>query len=134
MGKILKFLTVILILIGLCGCRQDAPNPPPQLITGVYILYRQNGDILERQYTDPQKIDEVLFYLLKLHPYGIADRNPERVAGPTYYIELQLSDGQRHVYRQRADRYLSRDCQAWRLVNPKKAAALYPLLAQLPGD
>lgn len=135
MGKIWKISFLLFAVLFLFpGCaKKDAIAPMP-LVTGVLVTCKQDGEVLERRYTDPDKVDAVLHYLLRLHPYGVADRDPERVCGDVYKIEVLLSDGEKHIYRQRADRYISKDCQVWRLIDPTRAAELYPLLEAMQSD
>ncbi len=127
-------LLVLAVLLLLPGCRKEEAPKEVVLVTKITVICRQEGDVLARHYTDPQKMDAILHYLLRLKPYGFAERDPESVRGPAIEIQTDLSDGSRHIYRQRADRYFSKDSQAWELIDPKRAAMLYPLLEQMESD
>ena len=117
------------------GCRKQTPPAAPlRLITGVQITEEIPGNPILHQYTQPQQIDAIIVYLSGLRPYGIADRNPERVSGAAYRIEVFFSDGTSRIYRQRANRYFSKDCRTWRLIDPQKGAYLQELLQQTPSS
>ena len=135
MRKIAKICCALLaVLFLLPGCSQKSHSKPLVLVTKVTVTSQKNGDILQWYYTDPEKIEAVMHYLLRLKPYGFAERDPELVCGPFFEIKVALSNGKSHIYRQRADRYISKDCQTWELIDPKRAAMLYPLLEQMESD
>ncbi len=89
---------------------------------------------MEVIYTQPQKMETILYYLRSLEDLGSADTDPERIMGDRFKITVIYSDGSRRLYRQQADRFLSRDDRPWRTVDPQKAALLYPLLVSMPPD
>ncbi len=129
MGKIRKKVMLLLpVIFLLSGCR-SAPEPAPvPIVTGIRVQCLESGATARWEYTDPQKMEPLLVYLASLHPYGIAERNPEQVIGKAYRIDIFMSDGANHIYRLRADRYYSKDSAPWRLVDPKQAALLPQIL------
>ena len=85
-------------------------------------------------YTDPDKIESILLYLRHLKRKGTAQVDPERVEGDHYEILLHYSNGERRVYYQHADQYLSQDYKPWERINPEQAKNLLPLLKSMPSD
>lgn len=132
MQKIKKLLLVISLLF-LTGC---APLSPPanRFVTGVQVQLHRSGQQLQRTYTDPQKIETVLYYLRALDAQRPAPFDPERLDGARCRIDLQYSDGTtKHIF-QVADRFLSEGFHPWKWVDPKKTAFFYPLLKSMPSD
>ena len=76
----------------------------------------------------------VLIYLRLLKPFGKPEKDPDTVDADIYEITVQLSDGNKRVYRQKAHRYFSRGQQQWERIDPERAAGLYTLMRQLPSD
>lgn len=138
METIKKIFWILMGGMLLCGCSANAqgpePTPPLCVVTQVDVTCRSPGDILERHYTQPQKMEAVLNYLRLLEYRGQADCDPEQLIGNAYKIMVQLSDGCSHCYYQRADQYLSRDRKPWERIDPDQARQLYLLLVELPGD
>lgn len=128
----------ILVLIVACtvlliGCEEEKPPEIP-LVTGVEITCRHGEQTIQRTYTKPEKVQRFLYYLRRQQTMGYTDRNPERIAGDAAWIEVKLSDGQSRVYRQRADRFWSKDCQRWKKIDEAWGRRLYRMLILIPSD
>ena len=123
----LSFLFLVFLLTG-CEKSPDA-SPVPRYVAQVDVR-----GTLQRKYTAPEKMSSVLNYLRLLEGGGSPDTDPERITGDVYEITLSLSDGTRRVYRQRANRYLSRDSHPWERIDPELASRLSPLLEALESD
>lgn len=132
MEKIRKLLPVLLCLI-FTGCAKPK-NSECRLVTGIHVQAIQGQQRLERDYTDPQKMEVILSYLRALKNKTPALSDPERYAGRRYRIRLQYSDGTSRQIFQRADRFLSENLGPWQEVEGNKAIFLFPLLKSLPGD
>lgn len=135
MGRSWKILLPCLclpVLLGGCSREERATQVP--VVTQVEIVSIQEGTRIERCYTGQQKIVPVLNYLRMLDDQGRTDVDPERVFGDVYRIRICLSNGKEHVYWQRADRYVSRDRHAWRLVDSEQAKQLHGILQETPSD
>lgn len=89
---------------------------------------------MTRQYSQPHKIQPVLQYMRLLKREGHADTDPEMLIGDRFDITLYYSDGQRKIYRQRSNRYLSRNCAPWEKIDQDQAQRLYPMLQAMPSD
>ena len=79
-------------------------------------------------------MQSVLLYLRLLKPFGKPDTDPELVAAPVFEITVQLSDGQRHIYRQKDHRYFSKNALPWENIDPARASGLYALMRHYPSD
>lgn len=126
MQKLRKFSLLLCCCLLFGGCK--AGQKPLRLVTKISIT-DQTG--FTHQYTQPQAIETILYYLRSLDTLGLPDTDPERIIGDHYRILLEYSDGQRSVYHQRANRFLSRDSHPWQKVSPQQAALLGPLLKGL---
>ena len=87
-----------------------------------------------RHYKSPEKIQKLLHYIRTLRPKGKADIDPEILGGNACKIILYYQNGQRQIYYQRSDRYLSVDAHPWERIKPEQAEKLYPLLEEMPSD
>ena len=126
--KMKKLLSVFICLL-LAGCTVP-PTEKSRIVTQIRI--EANSPDLCRAYTDPQKMETILYYLRSLKRGRAASTNPERFAGTNFHIELHYSDGSnRHVF-QRADRFLSEEFQPWQEVS--YGAFLTPILQNMPND
>lgn len=123
MVKFVKFSTVLLCCLFLCAC-QKTPSAP-RLVTQVTVT---DGNGQSRDFTDPRKVETILYYLRSLAPLGKPKTDPERIMGENYRIDVAYSDGSKSIYRQRANRFLSRDSHPWQTVDSRKASILRPLL------
>lgn len=132
MVKFRKILPLLLCLL-LTGCSRP-PKPESRLVTGIQVQATRDGQVLERSYTDPQKMETVLYYLRALNDRQPVSTDPERFAGRHYRISLSYSDGSTRLIFQHADRFLSEGFGPWQRVDQNKAAFLYPLLQSIPGD
>lgn len=133
MGRSGKILCLLLFCFTLCGCQSNGPQVP-RLVTQIQIVGVHQNIPVEVIYTNPQKMETILYYLRSLEDLGRADTDPERIMGDRFKITVSFTDGSKSVYRQQADRFLSRDGRPWQAVDPQKARMLYPLMAALPAD
>ena len=126
MRTVPKLSLIFCCCLLLSGCK--ASEKPLQLVTKVSVT-DQTG--LTRHYTQPQQMETLLYYLRSLGAQGRPNTDPERILGEHYLIRLEYSDGQTSIYRQRANRFLSRDSRPWQIISPKRAALLKPLLQSM---
>lgn len=133
MGKAWKFSILFLCVIFLWGCQPKKPQSP-RLVTMIRVSGVHQDIPLDVIYTQPQKMETLLYYLRSLEELGQAETDPERIMGDRFQITVSYSDGTRQIYRQRADRFLSRNDRPWKNVDPQKASLLYPLLMSMPAD
>lgn len=133
MGKYKIIIPVFLCSL-LLGC--SAPKEPSanKLVTDIQIQCRNGQAVLQRHYSDAQKMEVVLSYLRALHRRQPTDVDPERLEGPQFKIYLTYSDGTERYIFQRSDQFLSVDFGPWQAVEQNTAAFLYPLLQSIPGD
>lgn len=126
MRNLRKLSFIFCCCLLLSGCKGG--KKPLQLVTKVSVT-DQTG--LTRHYTQPQQMETILYYLRTLDAQGKPNTDPERISGEHYLIRLEYSDGQTSIYRQRANRFLSRDSRPWQIICPKRAALLKPLLQSM---
>ena len=114
------------------GIRRKATRP--HTVTQIQIVCCRGENTLTRHYTQPHKIQPVLHYMRMLKREGAADTDPERLTGDRFDITLYYSDGQHRIYRQRSNRYLSKNCAPWEKIDQQHAQLLYPMLQAMPSD
>ena len=130
----MKKLWVVFLLILLTGCSAEAQTPAPELVSAVHVRYAYKRRVLERTYTDVEKMDMILHYLYALTPSGTAREDPEQLWDDDCRITLLLSNGKKRLYLQRGGRYLSVDHGAWHKIDPKQGSKLFPLISAMEGD
>lgn len=130
MGKI----WVLAVLLVLSGSIPKEPIRPLRVVTQVRIDGYHGQQQVCRCYTQPEKIEAVLNYLRMQENKGMAQIDPERIVGDAYTVDVCLSDGQHHIYYQRADRYLSRDYHPWQRIDEEQAQIFYELLQENSSD
>lgn len=129
-----KILVLFILCVGmLLGC-QEKNEPEISLVTGVEITCRHGDETIHRIYTQPGKVQRVLYYLRLQETKGYARVDPERILGDAAWIRVQLSDGKQRVYRQRADRFVSRDCHRWKRIDESWGRRLYSMMLLIPSD
>lgn len=133
MGKIQKILCLCLLCPLLTGCRAQTEEPLA-LVNRIQISGHSHNAPFGAVYTNPSKMETLLFYLRGLNPHGTPNTDPERIAGDHYRISISFTDGTRHIYRQQANRFVSVDAHPWQKVDPQKGAMLPLLLGILPPD
>ena len=133
MGKYWKLLILLILGLLLTGCQPKAPEKP-RLVHEILITGVHQDAPLEIFYSDPRKMEAILYYLRSLEDLGRPDTDPERIMGDRFKITVSFTDGSQNVYRQQADQFLSRNSHPWRIIDSNKAKLLYPLLAGMPPD
>ena len=103
-------------------------------VTHADITWQTEHHRHHRHYRSPDKIQKLMHYLRTLRPKGKADTDPEILSGNSCKIVLYYQNGQRQVYYQQADQYLSVDAHPWERILPAQAKKLYDLLEEMPGD
>lgn len=133
--QFLRKLSILLFLLSqlLTGtvCAQGSGL---NMITQVKIVCRKENTTVTRRYVQPHKIQAVLNYLRLLKCSGRTDTDPEQLAGDSFEIALYDARGQRTIYRQRANRFFSKNAQPWKRISPEQASLLYNLISSIPSD
>lgn len=133
-----KLFLIAFFLCILSGCSKinSAENNSAlyRVVDRIDISSYHEGTLEQFSYSTPQKMESILFYLRQLDYQGKAHTDPERICGDSYQITVIVSDGTTRNYRQRANRYLSRDHHPWECIDPKQAEILYPLLQSMSSD
>lgn len=137
MKKAIKlFILFCFSAVIMCGCGTN--NTPAQplcrVVTQVDISCRKEHMLIQRHYTDTEKMEYVLLYLRLLKPLGKPDTDPDALDKDVYEITVHLSDGNRRIYRQKAHKYFSWDSRPWEMINSAQASGLYALMEHLPSD
>ena len=121
------------LLTGVTPPQKAAPAPSNLVVQITATTYTEDLTLV-RRYTDPKKIETILYYLRSLHPREIPETDPERYLGAHYKLTLEFSDGGKNIYRQYTHRWLSKNSRPWQRIDPEKGELLAALLDVLPGD
>jgi len=130
-------LYVVLLVVIVSGCSREYSKNVPQpmkVVTEVDVTRHKGEEVLRWQYTSQDKMEAILLYLRLLPRGETAQVDPDQVAGDNYEIALHYSNGDRRMYYQHADRYLSVDYKPWEKIEPQDARKLQRLLALMPSD
>ena len=131
--KISLFFVACFAAACLCGC-QKSKRQLCRYVTQVDIYCDHDGLPIHRSYTDTEKMEAALLHLRLLRPGGAPLVDPETVDADLYEICVILSDGERHVYKQKDHRYFRSEGNGWQTIPPEQAAGLYTLLRHYQSD
>jgi len=128
-----SFLFILVIAVLLTGC-QNRSKPLCRFVTQIDITCSHDGTVLQRRYTDNNKMQAVLLYLRLLRtdiPYfDLPDTKP-----PTeFQIIVSLSDGAQRVYAQKDYRLFKSGQSGWLGIQPEQAMELYRLVYFFESD
>ena len=116
MGKYGKISAVLLLAASLLtGCKKE-PVQQPRTVTAVDV----QGSI-QRHYTQPEKVHNLLNMLRLLEFDGFTSLNPAYLPGDDFVITLEFSDRSTKVYRVHGSRFLCRPNGNWEKVDRNRA-------------
>lgn len=136
-----KNLCVLILLYLLpmwVGCAHRPSEKPPleayRVVTQIDVVYHKKPIVSEGSFSDPEKMQKILFYLRRISPYGMPADDPEQSAGSDFYITLRYSDNTQKTYQQRDDRFMRIDSGPWKRIDPKEAVMLSQILGTMESD
>ena len=129
--KIICVFCLCCVLFSACAPK-EIPHPLCRVVTEIDIVCDHPKAQIRRHYTSSQKMQYVLIYLRLLDPKNTTAYPP--ATEEVYHIQILFSDGSHRTYRQTAHRYLSRDNEPWKSIDPGSASGLYSLMRKLPSD
>ncbi len=135
--QIFRKLSIILLMPMLLVSTAHAAggqDSRPHYISQIQVICHRGSTTISRAYIQPHKMEEILNYLRILDCNGNADTDPERIVGDSFVITLYDSSGQRQIYRQRANRFLSKNSHPWETIDTEQAKRLYPLILSMLSD
>ncbi len=131
MKRFFIFVSVLILLVGYYLFPAKAVSG---FVSHADVTWQTEHHRHHRHYNSPEKIQKIMHYLRTLRPKGKADIDPEVLDGNSCKIVLYYQNGQRQVYYQQADQYLSLNSHPWERVQPVQAKKLYRLLEEMPSD
>ena len=131
-----KFLILPVILSALLwgAINVSAKGNDLSLITQIRINCHRENTTVTRVYVQPHKIEAVLNYLRLLKISSPASCDPEYLSGNSYEIILYDAAGHCSIYRQKANRFFSKNSNPWKKIMPEQASLLDPLIRSIPTD
>ena len=132
----MKYFSLLLIFLLFSGCSRvvDDRESALRMVVQIDVSCSQDGESIHRSYTSENKMEAMLLYLRLLKSQGPAKTDPEQLIGPACEIVVRFSNGQRRIYRLRADRFLSTDSHPWQSVDQTHAQKLYKLVMLMNSD
>ena len=133
---LLILLSMIFLSIAGCSHAPLRPSEPEEfrVVTQIDVLYQKEPLVSEGNFSDPEKMQKILWYLRSISPYGTPTDDPEQVSGSDFYITLHYSDNTKKVYQQRDNRFMRIDNGPWKRIDPKKAVMLSQILGTIDSD
>lgn len=128
------FLIISFLISAGCTAAQSKPTEEYRIVTQIDVMYHKKPIVSEGSFTDPEKMQKILYYLRKISPYGTPSDDPEQVQSSDFYITLCYSDNTKKVYQQRDDRFMRVDGGPWKRIDPKRAVMLSRILGTLDSD
>ena len=133
MNKTFKiWILSVICFFCLSGCGRKSTSAY-RAVTAVDISFRYEDMLLQRHYTQNDKMESVLLYLRLLKPLqkvAVPDDDMQDV----YNITVRFSDGTARHYQQKAHRFVCRRENVWERIDPAQAAQLYALMRHYPSD
>ena len=127
-------ISIFLLMSTGCTFYSDDQTKPYRVVTQIDVMYQKKSIVSEGSFTDPEKMQAILYYLRKISPYGTPMDDPEQVQGSDFYITLHYSDNTRKVYQQRDDRFMRIDNGPWKRIDPQRALMLSRILGTMDSD
>lgn len=127
-----KWIFILIGLLFLTGCRSAPVEKAPQYrVVSQITVTTAHG---EQDFFTQRKMIRLLDYLRSLDPYVPAPEDPSAIEGELTAITLNRSDGSHITYWQKGDRYLMKEGDLWRRIDPEAGRRLKLLLAVMPED
>ena len=127
MGIVWKFIGWLLSVSGIL-----VSGGVPQIRVVTAISIEAGGEIYTL--TEPEIMEEILFYLRQLDPYTAVDIDPETFRADMTELTVSYSDGAQTRYTQLYTEYLQTDGGAWKKIDPEDGAELWGILACISGE
>ena len=116
------------------GCAKVKGPKENRFVSQVQVQLTRDGQTKKWTFSQPQKMEVVLYYLRSLDKKTPALSDPTRFKGDLYRIDLSYTDGTKRRIYQRADQFLSESFGSWQKIEQNKAELLYPLLKTMTSD
>lgn len=130
MRKIIPFLLTAFFLY---ACAQW-PQPVVTVVNEIAVTYEQEGYLIQKCYTNSDKIHQILNELRQLGQRTTPSTDPDLLPGRGSSITLNRSDGSQQIWRTKADRFICRAPEPWQQADPQRIESLENLIRSLPSD
>lgn len=130
MGKILP---ILLVVFGMFGCARQEEKPVT-VVSQIAVTYEQENLLVQKTFTGPEKMHQILNHLRQLGQKFTPEFNPEELPGRGSAITLTRSDGTQQIWRTKGGRFVLRDAGLWQQADPERISLLESLIRTLPGD
>ena len=134
----MKKAAVLLLLfcLFLTGCWEKKPERTTlcRIATRIEVQRSTPEETFRFGYTQDDKIESILLYLRCLDTWGFAQEFVEEQPREFWQIQVELSDGSRHIYRQTQDGYFQKNGSVWLIADQQVASRFHKLIALLPAD
>lgn len=134
MKKGLLFVLAAATLL-LSGCHRGTNiSVQRNVVTRIEIECEYQGYRFRRQYTSPEKMRLVLFYIRSVRSPFTVEPGEDAHTGSNLRITTVSADETTKTYHQMADRYFQEGRNGWEKIDPEKAAKLWDVILTTPSD
>ena len=123
------------IVLGLSGCHREKPvNVQDRVVTRIDILCEEDGQVLQKSYTSPEKMRLVLLYIRSVSSPFTDLPEPPDTSGRMIRITTTSANNITKVYRQQGERFFQEGDGGWQRIAPEKGGILWELIQAMPTD
>ena len=134
MKRMLICLVIVLTQFLHNGGGETTQNVRQSLVVRIETMGTYEGGMWQKNFTDPQKMEAVLYCLRLLQPSEAVDIDPGSLRTDIYQITLLYADGSSTLYRQLHNQFQQVDDGAYRRIREGAGAQLIQLLYFLDPD
>ncbi len=128
------FCLLLCFLLTGCSHQPERRGIASQIVKEITVSCQNGSRTVCRYYNTDEKMQRLLLYIRQLSPLFAADSDPEQLSGRTICITMTCSDGSRHIYRQKGDRYFQKGTGPWQKIGPGNTGRLWRIVLQTASD
>lgn len=132
--KLATLFTAFMVFLCVGCVPQKAEQNPYRVVTQIDVHYYNKPTASAGSFSEPEKMQKILYYLRRISPYGRPTDDPEQVLGSDFYITLIYSDQTQKTYQQRDNRFMRINGGQWKRIDPKRALMLSQILNTMDSD
>ncbi|MBR5529419.1 MAG: hypothetical protein IKU57_02980 [Oscillospiraceae bacterium] len=109
-------------------------SQPPQvrpLICQLDVYCRLDGEHTQMHLTQERQIKSLMCCLRAANTHITAQEPPQEEDADFCLVQVRMSDGKHHIYRQVSTEYFSKDSGPWKQIKPEQGSRLFAVLRTL---
>ena len=130
-----KWLMFVCVAVCLTGCGREADVAVQRnVVTQITITCQTETELIQRQYTSPEKMRAVLLYIRSIGSTFDAPQEPDAAEGNRVQITTVSADKTVKHYYQQGRKYFQKGEGKWQTIDPEKGENLWRIIKLLPSD